>query len=133
MPSTCGRSWRWRRSPSWSAPRRARTSPPPGGMEHFLIPSYDLHGRGFDRRRYWRGPVWINTDWLVWRGLRQHGETALAGEVEDSMVGLVRCSGFREYYDPFGAQGYGSDDFSWTAALLLDVLGNRAGGLSSSA
>src|SRR6266542_4188339 len=106
---------------------------PPSGMEHFLIPSYDLHGRGFDRRRYWRGPVWINTDWLVWRGLRQHGETALAGEVEDSMVGLVRCSGFREYYDPFGAQGYGSDDFSWTAALLLDVLGNRAGGLSSSA
>jgi glycogen debranching enzyme len=99
----------------------------PGGIEHFLIPSYDLRGRGFDRRRYWRGPVWINTDWLVWRGLRRHGETELAAEVEASMVGLVDRSGFREYYDPFGAQGYGSDDFSWTAALLLDVLETQAG------
>jgi len=106
---------------------------PPAGITHFLIPSYDLRGRGFDRRRYWRGPVWINTDWLVWRGLRQHGEAELASEVEDSMVGLVQRSAFREYYDPFGAQGYGSDDFSWTAALLLDVLANQAGGLSSSA
>jgi glycogen debranching enzyme len=99
---------------------------PPGGLMHFLIPSYDLRGRGFDRRRYWRGPVWINTDWLVWRGLRQHGEHELAAEVEGSMVGLVERSGFREYYDPFTAQGYGSDDFSWTAALLLDVLGTQA-------
>ncbi len=102
---------------------------PPGGLMNFLIPSYDLRGRGFDRRRYWRGPVWINTDWLVWRGLRQHGETELAGEVEASIIGLVEHSGFREYYDPFGAQGYGSHDFSWTAALLLDVLGTQAGGL----
>src|SRR6266699_2374201 len=103
---------------------------PPGGLMNFLIPSYDLRGRGFDRRRYWRGPVWINTDWLVWRGLRQHGETELAGEVEASIIGLVEHSGFREYYDPFGAQGYGSHDFSWTAALLLDVLGTQAGGLT---
>jgi hypothetical protein len=102
---------------------------PPDVVQHFLIPSYDLRGRGFDRRRYWRGPVWINTDWLVWRGLRQHGETELAGEVEGSMIGLVERSGFREYYDPFGGQGYGTDEFSWTAALLLDVLGAQAGGL----
>jgi neutral trehalase len=99
---------------------------PPGDVEHFLVPSYDLRGADFNRRRYWRGPVWINTDWLVWRGLRQHGEKELAGEIEGSMVGLVERSGFREYYDPFTAQGYGTDGFSWTAALLLDVLGTRA-------
>src|SRR5574341_1408570 len=100
---------------------------PPAGSEHYLIPSYDLRGRDFDRRRYWRGPVWINTDWLVWRGLRQHGQTELAGEIEASMTGLGERAGFREYYDPFSAQGYGADQFSWTAALLLDVLGTRAG------
>jgi Mannosylglycerate hydrolase MGH1-like glycoside hydrolase domain len=98
----------------------------PPDVEHFLIPSYDLRGRDFDRRRYWRGAVWINTDWLVWRGLLQHGQTELAGEVETSMVGLVERSGFREYYDPFSAQGYGTDEFSWTAALLLDVLETQA-------
>ncbi len=95
---------------------------PPGEVEHYLIPSYDLRGADFDPRRYWRGPVWVNTDWLVWRGLRQHGETALATEVDDSIIRLVERSGFREYFDPFGGQGYGSDDFSWTASLLIDVL-----------
>jgi glycogen debranching enzyme len=99
---------------------------PPGVVDLFLIPSYELRGADFNRRRYWRGPVWFNTDWLVWRGLRQHGETELAGEIEGSMIGLVERSGFREYYDPFTAQGYGTDDFSWTAALLLDVLGTQA-------
>jgi hypothetical protein len=95
---------------------------PPAGVEHHLFPSYDLDGPEFERRRYWRGPVWINTDWLVWRGLCQHRRTRLAQEVEDSMVRLVERSGFREYFDPFSGEGYGSRDFSWTAALLIDVL-----------
>jgi hypothetical protein len=38
------------------------------------------------------------------------------------MIRLVEKSGFREYFDPFSAEGYGSHDFSWTAALLIDVL-----------
>jgi len=101
------------------------TSPhfdPPPEVEHYLVPSFDLGGAEFERRRYWRGPVWINTDWLVWRGLRQHQRTALMAEVEGSMVRLVERAGFREYFDPFSAEGYGSEDFSWTAALLIDVL-----------
>jgi len=92
---------------------------------HFLFPSYDLEAPDFDRRRYWRGPVWINTDWLVWRGLRQHGAAAMATQVADDIVTLVERSGFREYFDPFGGEGYGGMDFSWTAALLLDVLAHH--------
>jgi glycogen debranching enzyme len=98
----------------------------PATVPHYLVPSYDLSGAEFDRRRYWRGPVWTNTNWMVWRGLKQHGRAAQAREVEESTVGLVERSGFREYFDPFTGEGYGSVDFSWTAALLIDVL--RAGG-----
>jgi glycogen debranching enzyme len=94
---------------------------------HYLIPSYDLDAAEFDRRRYWRGPVWINTDWMLWRGLRQHAHGAFAREIEDSMVALVERSGFREYFDPFSGEGYGSLDFSWTAALLIDVLRSAPG------
>ena len=38
------------------------------------------------------------------------------------MLGLVRKSGFREYFHPFGGQGFGASGFAWTAALVIDVL-----------
>ena len=95
---------------------------PAEAVEHYLVPTYDLRAPGFDPRRYWRGPVWINTDWLLWLGLRQHGVDDLAAEIRASMLGLVRRSGFREYFHPFAAQGYGASGFAWTAALVIDVL-----------
>lgn len=97
----------------------------PEGTEHYLVPSYDLTGALFDPRRYWRGPVWINTDWLIWRGLLQHGEQELAAHVARSMLALVRRSGFREYFDPFTGAGYGADRFAWTAALVVDLIERR--------
>ena len=90
--------------------------------DHFMVASFDLKARTFDPRRYWRGPIWINTDWLLWRGLSAHGRGRVAGEIADSMLGLVRRSGWREYFSPFGGGGYGSRGFSWTAALVIDLL-----------
>ena len=72
------------------------------------------------------GPRLDHTDWLIWRGLRQHGQVSLAREVEDSVVRLVERSGFREYFDPFVGEGYGSANFNWTAALLIDILRSRS-------
>lgn len=72
--------------------------------------------------RYWRGPVWINTNWLLWSGLRQHGRDRKASEIARASLALVARSGQYEYFDPFGGAGYGSDAFSWTAALTLDLL-----------
>ncbi|MCV0402487.1 MAG: hypothetical protein K5924_02125 [Chloroflexi bacterium] len=99
---------------------------PPETEEHYLIPSYDLTGELFDPRRYWRGPVWLNTDWLVWRGLLQHGQHRLADHVTDSMLSLAKRSGFREYFNPFTGEGHGSDGFAWSAALVIDVIERRA-------
>ncbi len=99
---------------------------PPESKEHYLIPSYDLTGELFDPRRYWRGPVWLNTDWLVWRGLLQHGQHKLAGHVANSMLALVERSGFREYFNPFTGEGHGSEGFAWSAALVIDVIERRA-------
>jgi glycogen debranching enzyme len=86
------------------------------------VPSYDPADHGYDRRRYWRGAVWVNTNWLIWHGLRQHNLYTSAIAVAGSTMALVQRSGFREYFDPTTGEGYGSHDFSWTAALLLDLL-----------
>ena len=94
----------------------------PDRPDGYVVPSYDLAGEGFDERRYWRGPVWINTNWLLWWGLRQHGLAAAAEEVLLSSLRLVARSGFHEYFDPFGGEGFGTGGFGWTAALTLDVI-----------
>ena len=92
----------------------------PSRPDGYVVPSYDLAGEGFDERRYWRGPVWINTNWLLWNGLSQHGQTEEADAILLSSLGLVARSGFHEYFDPFGGEGFGTDGFGWTAALTLD-------------
>ena len=95
----------------------------------FPVPSYDRQAPGYSPQRYWRGPVWINVDWLLYHGLRRYGYDAYATRVQQAMVELVAQHGFYEYFNPETGAGHGSDEFSWTAALLLDLLlGGTAGG-----
>ena len=93
----------------------------PGDTRHYVVPTYSVRSPAFDRRRYWRGPVWLNTNWLIWSGLRQHGRADLAAEVVASSLELASRVGFFEYFDPFDVTGHGSADFSWSAALALDL------------
>ncbi|MET9107398.1 hypothetical protein ABZX29_12540 [Streptomyces zhihengii] len=94
---------------------------PTGG----LVPSYDLTGPAFDATRYWRGPAWFNTSWLIERGLRTHGLACEADRIRTSFLGQAEQSGFAEYIDPSTGTGRGAQNFSWTAALTLDLLSDR--------
>ena len=93
------------------------------------LPSSDRTGDAFDPSRYWRGPAWVNTSWLVWRGLRRHGRVREAATLRAGVLAAVRAGGFREYFDPTTGEGRGAADFGWSAALALDLLaaGDRAG------
>ena len=86
------------------------------------IPSYDVHGFGFSEERYWRGPVWINIDWFLMKGLEAYGYERYAERLRRTIIELCRREGFHEYFDPTSGEGLGSILFSWSAALLLDVL-----------
>ncbi|TGN79810.1 hypothetical protein E5083_09480 [Streptomyces bauhiniae] len=90
-----------------------------------LVPSYDLSGHAFDPQRYWRGPAWFNTAWLVHQGLRIHGHHAQADELRRSFLAEAGRSGFAEYVDPTTGAGRGARNFSWTAALTLDLLAHE--------
>ena len=75
----------------------------------------------FDPRRYWRGPVWVNVNWFFIRGLERRparrGERAATDD-----PGARRAFRFFEYYDPTSGEPLGVSDFSWSAALTLDLL-----------
>ncbi|GAB2607826.1 trehalase family glycosidase [Streptomyces capparidis] len=87
-----------------------------------LVPSYDLTGHAFDPHRYWRGPAWFNTAWLIHRGLRAHRLHVPADRLRAGFLAQAVRSDFAEYIDPLTGAGRGARHFSWTAALTLDLL-----------
>lgn len=93
----------------------------------------------------WRGPVWINLNWLVAYGLRRYGLTGLDGMIRSSTVAEIEkyfnTDGvFYEFYDddavrhPLALQRKGKCapeispthqvlcDFGWTTTLYVDLL-----------
>src|SRR5690606_27427274 len=92
------------------------------GLKEGVLPSYSPAASAeFDPVRYWRGPSWINLSWLVWQGLKDR-RPDLGAALAEAMIDLVTRSGFREYFGPHTLEGHGSHDFSWSAALILDVV-----------
>ncbi|MFC1867539.1 DUF547 domain-containing protein [Thermodesulfobacteriota bacterium] len=88
----------------------------------FTIPNYDMTREDFDSKNYWRGPVWININWMISQGLKGYGYKKKSDAMKADMIQLPIRFGFHEYFDSGNGQGYGSSDFSWTAALFLDLV-----------
>ena len=88
----------------------------------YPVPSVPVSSRWFSPLRYWQGPTWINTNWLLIDGLHRHGFTAEAGRLRQRTLDLVRANGFWEYYHPVTGSPAGASNFSWTAALTIDLL-----------
>jgi glycogen debranching enzyme len=98
-----------------------------GGEVRYAMPSVAADAPEFEPRRYWRGPVWINANWLVARGLRAAGLHDEADALRRDALELVRRSGFVEYYDPRDGSPCGARAFSWSAALAIDLLHDPEG------
>jgi hypothetical protein len=82
-------------------------------------PKFSTDDRGFLRpRRYWRGPTWINSAWLIWLGLVRLGYEEPARELVERVSGAVQKSGLREYYNPLTGAGMGAMDFGWSSLVL---------------
>jgi hypothetical protein len=76
----------------------------------------------FEPARYWRGPVWPMLNWVAHAGLRRYGFEEEATEIRHGLLELARREGFWEHYDAVTGHGGGTEDLSWTAALVLDLL-----------
>lgn len=88
----------------------------------YPIPTTPLNSPWFNPERYWQGPTWFNTNWLVADGLRRYGYKEYAEALIDSSLELVNTGQFHEYYNPISGTPLGASDFSWTAAVVIDWL-----------
>jgi glycogen debranching enzyme len=88
----------------------------------WAVTSVSKSSPAFDPVRYWRGPVWINVNWFLVRGLERLGMHSEAEALRALTLQLVDRFGFSEYYHPASGRPLGSDSFSWSAALTLDLL-----------
>jgi hypothetical protein len=86
----------------------------------FPIPVVSRSDPTYAPATYWRGPTWININYLVVVGLRRYGLTALATQIRRETLALVaRGDVLREYYDSINGTGLGAENFMWTGALFV--------------
>ncbi len=93
--------------------------------EKYLLPTINSDHKSFEEKRYWRGPVWINCNWIIYQGLKSK-DKKLAEFIRKKTIDLVERKKFHEYYSSKTGVGMGAKNFSWSAALYLDFKLNRS-------
>lgn len=103
------------------------------GLHHrnyYICPSFDVDSPLFDSKRYWRGPVWPQMNWMIYQGLKTYGFHETAKIARNDLLTLVEKLGFHEYFEAQKSvantldKGYGGDNFSWTASSIIDLIHN---------
>jgi glycogen debranching enzyme len=88
------------------------------------IPSVARDDPHHDPKTMWRGPVWVNINYIFIEALRQIGEHDLARELRDKTLELIMDQpGIYEYYHSETGEPptTAANAFGWTAAVFIDL------------
>lgn len=102
----------------------------------YPLPSTSLDDPAFDERAMWRGPSWINVNWMVVYGLENAGRHEVALELAQKTIRLVgphynenghrtRSPRIWEWFNPKTGAALGNHHYGWSALaadLVLKVL-----------
>ena len=64
-------------------------------------------------------------NYMIAIGLEDINELCLADKIKNDTIQLVKKNGMAEYFDPINGVGLGGRDFSWTAAIHLELLKDK--------
>lgn len=89
------------------------------------LPTTSVDHPLFNGGQYWRGNVWTNVNYFVWKGLqnllKKHPDympaKIMADKIKDSSFELLDKSGFSEYFDPKSGEGHGAKSFGWNGIV----------------
>lgn len=100
---------------------RLLLSPSQFGTE-YPVPSVPVSSGYYKELGYWQGPTWINTNWLIADGLKRYGFDKEAKKITDASVRAVTKHGPYEYFSARSGTPAGARNFSWTAALTINMI-----------
>ena len=60
---------------------------------------------------------------MIANGMKNAGQNTVSKRIFSDSIRLIEESGFAEYYDPITAEPCGGGNFTWTAAMVIEILG----------
>ncbi|MGW3362396.1 amylo-alpha-1,6-glucosidase [Streptosporangium canum] len=93
------------------------------------VPTVAFDDPDFDPDAMWRGPVWLNVNYLLIEGLHRSGYAEVAEELTRRTLDMVNAGGgLYEYWNPLtGARAArATSGFGWSSALFLDLAAGQA-------
>jgi glycogen debranching enzyme len=90
----------------------------------FPVPTVALNDPKYSPEQMWRGPTWVNVNYLLIEGLRRNGYQDLARELRRRTLELIASQDdIYEYYHPEtgGNPPLAASVFGWSSAVFIDL------------
>ena len=90
----------------------------------YPVPTVALDDPKFDALQMWRGPTWVNVNYLLIEGLQRTGYVDLARELRQRTLDLINSqSDIFKYYHPQtgAAPPKAASTFGWSSAIFIDL------------
>ena len=65
--------------------------------EKYFFSSIKPNHKSFEEKRYWRGPVWINCNWFIYKGLKNK-DKFFSDKIKNKTIQILEKKGFFEYF-----------------------------------
>lgn len=90
----------------------------------YPVPTVAMDDPKFDPYTMWRGPTWVNVNYLLIDGLQRSGYMDLARELRRRTLDLICCrDDIYEYYHPVSGENppNAASMFGWSSAVFIDL------------
>jgi glycogen debranching enzyme len=90
----------------------------------YPVPTVAMDDPKYTSGKMWRGPTWVNVNYLLIEGLQRSGYEDLARELRRRTLDLINSrDDIYEYYDPVSGENPPSaaSMFGWSSAVFIDL------------
>ncbi|RPJ22845.1 MAG: hypothetical protein EHM33_22515 [Chloroflexi bacterium] len=90
----------------------------------YPVPSVAMDDPKYNPNQMWRGPTWVNVNYLLIEGLQRSGYPDLSRELRQRTLDLICCrDDIYEYYHPVSGENppNAASMFGWSSAVFIDL------------